>query len=441
MRSACIEIATRCGFSADGVSEIADLQQLLRNQNVDLLLVELEANRECLQFLEEIRALTPDLPIIMMTAAATIPSAVEAMRSGAVDVLVKPFSVKDLETALDQAILPKRIGQAAPMVGRSQKMDKLYRILANLAQRRHPALIVGESGTGKEMIARMVHAQSEFALGPFFSVDCNTSPHQIERELFGSPQNALPGALQGALGVLASAARGTVFLDEVGQLSIELQCKLLKALQEREITPWGATRSIPLHARVLAASSVDLAAAVTKGLFRKDLYYRLNVVTLQIPPLRERLNDIPLLAAQFLDRRSRQTGQKYTLSAEALRSMMRYDWPNNVRELENTIEHACTMATGPVIHIGDLPTHQQKHELQLRREELSILRRPQASVRLTSRLEVTPLAELEKQAILNTITRLNGDKLLAAHMLGIGKTTLYRKLKVYGMAEGLPVRA
>jgi DNA-binding NtrC family response regulator len=182
---------------------------------------------------------------------------------------------------------------------------------------------------------------------------------------------------------------------------------------------------------------VDLAAAVTKGTFRKDLYYRLNVVTLRIPPLRERRTDIPLLASHFLDRMSRESGENYTLSDDALRSMMDYDWPQNVRELEGAIERACTMSSGPVIHMGDLPTQLQNHELGLRREAAQTQKAPVAAVQSTALPRVTPLAELEKQAILSTIRQLKGDKLLAARLLGIGKTTLYRKLKEYGLSENV----
>jgi two-component system response regulator HydG len=362
------------------------------------------------------------------------------MRRGVVDILVKPFSVEQLEAALDRAIVLKRSDRPANLLLRSQQMDTLYRLLANVAQSRHPVLIVGESGTGKETVARMLHAQSEFALQPFLMVDCNANPDQIERELFGYVQSASPVALQSARGVLISAERGTLFFDEVGQLPLSLQSKLLKALQEREIQSAGMTESIPVHARVLAASSADLAAAVTKGLFRKELYDRLNVAMLRIPPLRERLVEIPLLTTQILDRISRETGQRYTLGAETLHSMMNYDWPNNIRELENTIERACTMATGSVIRIGDLPTQQQKRELELRRGTMSSLQSAPTVVQFATPFQVMPLADLEKQAILSAITRLNGDKLLAAHMLGIGKTTLYRKLKAYEIAQALAVQ-
>jgi DNA-binding NtrC family response regulator len=456
-RSACMEIATQKGFAAEGLPEADDAQQLLLSHTVDLLLMELKASRrEGLQLLEEVKALKPETAVIVMTSSGTIGSAVEAMRGGATDCLTKPFLMEELGTALERAAQQRQVsgtsrmlreqlrshGGAGNLVGRSPEMDKLYRMLAKVAQSHHPALIVGESGTGKETVARTIHSQSEFASQPFLTVDCSAlAPELIEHELFGYVKGAFPGALRNAPGVLASAERGTVLLDEIGQMTPELQGKLLKVLQEKEIRPAGATHRIPFHARILAASSVDLAAAVTKGTFRKDLYYRLNVVTLRIPPLRERRSDIPLLAMHFLERMSRESGQSYNLSDDALRGMMDYDWPENVRELERAIERACTMASGPVIHMGDLPTQLQNHELGLRREATSQMQKTQAVMQPAALPKVMPLAELEKQAILTTIRQLKGDKLMAARLLGIGKTTLYRKLKEYGLSENVSLDA
>jgi two-component system response regulator HydG len=222
-------------------------------------------------------------------------------------------------------------------------------------------------------------------------------------------------------------------LDEIGELSLDLQAKLLRALQEKEVRPVGATHRVPIKARIVAATNRDLAAMVEKGSFRKDLFYRLNVVNLRLPPLRDRREDIPLLAAHFLDRISREHGTKFTLSDEALRTMMRHDWPGNVRELENAVERACTMSSGPVLHLGDLPTQLQQQGLEARRVAASA-GQPEAE---GGGPEVTTLADLERQAILGAIRTLHGDKLQAAKLLGIGKTTLYRKLKEYGIADPL----
>jgi DNA-binding NtrC family response regulator len=435
MRSACVEIAAGKGFEAEGLREADDPQELLRRHTADILLMELNANwPQGLQLIEKVKALKPEIAIIAMTAAASIGSAVEAMRRGATDYLPKPFVMEQLEAALGEAARRHAIKDVENQVCFSQEMDKLYRLVTKVAQSRHPALIVGESGTGKETVARSIHAQGEDPSQPFLTLDCGAlTPEQIECELFGCAEGAFFRGPCNSLGVLASAERGTVFLEEIGELSAGLQGRLLEVLQEKEIRRAGAAHRVPFHARLLATSSLDLGAAVTKGAFRKELYYRLNVVTLRIPPLRERRSDIPLLAAHFLERMSRETGQKFTLSGDTLRSIMGYDWPNNIRELENTIERACTLSSRSVIQLIDLPTQLRNHELEARREAGAVHKQTLSQMPTDSVVEpVTPLAELEKRAILSTIEQLKGDKLLAAHLLGIGKTTLYRKLNAYG---------
>jgi len=262
-------------------------------------------------------------------------------------------------------------------------------------------------------------------------VDCaSLAPTLIESELFGHVKGAFTGAHQAKNGLLVSAESGTVFLDEVGELPMELQGKLLRVLQEKEVRPVGATHTAPVKARVVAATNRDLASMVESGTFRKDLFYRLNVVKLRLPSLRDRCEDIPLLAAHFLDRATRERGRKFTLNDEALRTMMHYNWPGNVRELEHAVESACTMCSGTVLQLGDLPT-------QLQQQGLATTRARAAKGKLDNG-EVAPvktLAEMEREAILGAIQMLGGDKLQAAKMLGIGKTTLYRKLKEYGIGD------
>jgi two-component system response regulator HydG len=273
-------------------------------------------------------------------------------------------------------------------------------------------------------------------------VDCGSLvPELMESELFGYVEGAFLGnspnaATHSREGILTAANGGTVFLDEIGELKIELQAKLLRALQEKAVYPVGATFAVSISARVLAATSRDLSALVEAGRFRKDLYYRLNVVNLRIPPLRDRKEDLPLLVQHFLERAQRETGIAHTLSDDALRAVMGYDWPGNVRELESAIERGCALSSGPVLHMGDLPT--QLHESALNGRTLG----GEASGGLTSDVaapgrRIVSIAELEREAILGTIQQLKGDKLLAAKLLGIGKTTLYRKLKEYGVTDGL----
>ena len=306
------------------------------------------------------------------------------------------------------------------IVGRAPEMEKLYRIIAKAAHSTHPVLILGESGTGKEMVARSIHYSGPYRDKPFIPVDCGSLvPTLIESELFGYVKGAFTGAVQSKDGLLAIAEGGTIFLDEIGELPIDLQAKLLRSIQEKEIRPVGSTKRIPINVRILAATNRDLEQAVSQGAFRRDLYFRLNVLSLKIPPLRERRQDVPLLAQYFLDRMARETGQERILSDDAIKIMLAYDWPGNVRELENCLERACALTTGPMIHVADLPTpiHGVGGVEPGNGDGSS---------------KILPIAEMERQSILATIAQLNGDKLMAARLLGIGKTTLYRKLKEYG---------
>jgi len=266
-------------------------------------------------------------------------------------------------------------------------------------------------------------------------VDCGSLvPTLIESELFGYTKGAFTGADRNKTGLLASAEGGTVFLDEIGELPLELQTKLLRALQEKEVRPVGSTQAVPIHARILAATNRDLNEMVESGKFRKDLYFRLNVVSLRIPPLRERKEDIPLLAAHVLEQLARDKGTNHSFSDEALRLMMEYDWPGNVRELENAIERAVALSSGPVLHMADFPTQLQDFQRHAHAREQAVeTSRQRAQHEEASVQQVVSIAEMEKQAILNTIQQLKGDKLMAAKLLGIGKTTLYRKLKEYGL--------
>src|SRR5208283_3858952 len=344
VRSACAEIAASLGYAVESTGDLAQARSLLRGHTADILLVNLPAgSNEGLELVSEVTLLYPDTSVIAMTATGSVNAAVEAMRCGASDYLTKPFAMDELSTVLDRAAeshttdtvtrqLRERLRLSeglGSMIGRSAEMEKIYRILSKVAQSTHPVLILGESGTGKELVARTIHAYGPNSQKPFLPVDCGSLvPTLIESEL-----------------------------------SIDLQAKLLRALQEKEVRPVGATHRVPIKARIVAATNRDLSAMVEKGTFRKDLFYRLNVVNLRLPALRDRREDIPLLAAHFLDRISRENGAKYILSDEALRTMMRHDWPGNVRELENAIERACAMSSGPVLHLGDLPTQLQQQGL------------------------------------------------------------------------------
>jgi two-component system response regulator HydG len=362
------------------------------------------------------------------------------MKQGAYDYVTKPFNLEELRLILDRVlghlqlssenrILRQQVKSKegfGAIVGRSPEMEKLYRIISKAAHSSHPVLILGESGTGKELVARSIHFSGSYRDKPFVAIDCGSLvPTLIESELFGYVKGAFTGANKNKDGLLQAADGGTIFLDEIGELPIDLQSKLLRALQEKEIRPVGGTKSVPIDVRVLAATNRDLEQAVSQGTFRKDLYFRLNVLSLRIPQLRQRKQDIPLLVGHFLERLTRSTGVQRNISDDALKLMLSYDWPGNIRELENCIERSCALTSGPTIHIVDLPTTIQNWREQSEPETVNAI----------PRRGIMPIAEMEKQAILGAIDLLHGDKLEAARLLGIGKTTLYRKLKEYGALQ------
>ena len=461
MRKACSEIAGRMGCAVVQAESVPAAQAILKYQKIDLLLLDLRLpGGGGLALLEQVKTLYPDTAVVVMTAFATVSSAVEAMRIGAGDYLTKPFAMEELTTVLERAgqrvqfhmesrRLRERLRTSkgmGEMVGQSPEMEKLYRILSKVAFSTHPVLILGESGTGKEMVARSIHFNGPNAAKPFVPVDCGSLVATlIESELFGHVKGAFTGAHRAKDGLLTAAGGGTVFLDEIGELPLDMQAKLLRALQEKEVRPVGATHAVPISARVLAATNRDLAGMVERGQFRKDLYFRLNVVNLRIPPLRDRRRDIVGLAMHFLERMERESGVERNFSDDALRLMAEYDWPGNVRELENAIERACALSSGPTLHMGDLPTQLQDfrmHRVQIRQvpelDEVGLDEVLAGTLAAGERRGgIVSIAVMEKEAILGTIHQLKGDKLMAAKLLGIGKTTLYRKLKEYGIMEEL----
>jgi len=435
IREACREVAQSLGFNTFVADSAEHAYRLLDAQGIDAVLLDLRLpGAGGLEALNRIKSIRPDAVIVVVTGYGTVQSAVQAMKNGAYDYVTKPFSLDELKLLLDRVashlklksenrILREKIKSKqgfGSIIGRSPEMEKLYRIVAKAAHSTHPVLILGESGTGKELVARSIHFSGPFRDKPFIPVDCGSLvPTLIESELFGHTKGAFTGAHHAKDGLLSIAEGGTVFLDEVGELPTDLQAKLLRAIQEKEIRPVGSTKHIPINVRILAATNRDLEEGVSQGTFRRDLYYRLNVLSLRIPSLRERRQDIPILATHFLERQTRASGNERTLSDDAMKAMLAYDWPGNVRELENCLERACAFTTGPMIHLGDLPAG------------ISQLQETNVSAVGSNANKIMPMSELERQTILNAIAQLNGDKLKAARMLGIGKTTLYRKLKEY----------
>lgn len=320
----------------------------------------------------------------------------------------------------DHANLSRAVSQSPAgfggLIGESAAMHRLYELIRKVSQHTYPVLILGESGTGKELVARAIHYCGPRGHKPFVPVDCAAlAPTLIESELFGHVKGAFTDATRLKRGLLEIADGGTLFLDEIGDLPLSLQAKLLRAMQEKEIRPVGSTERIRIDVRVVAATNQDLEAATRKGTFRQDLYFRLNVVEVRLPPLRERKSDIPLLVNHFMEKFAGPQGQVHTISEDAMRRLIAYDWPGNVRELENTIERAAALSSDPILHAEDLVSSIQQAPAQ----------------RLPGNSELLPLGEIERRAIFQALRETGGDKLIAARLLGIGKSTLYRKLKQY----------
>jgi DNA-binding NtrC family response regulator len=441
IREGCRDVAQGIGYTTYVADNAEHAFRVLDSTCIDVVLLDLRLpGIGGLEVLKEVKRRRPETVVIVMTGYASVQSAVLAMKQGAFDYVTKPFNLEELRLLLDRVlghlhlssenrILRQQVKSKegfGAVVGRSPEMEKLYRIISKAAHSTHPVLILGESGTGKELVARSIHFSGAYRDKPFVAIDCGSLvPSLVESELFGYVKGAFTGAVKSKEGLLQAADGGSIFLDEIGELPIDLQSKLLRALQEREIRPVGGTKAVPIDVRVLAATNRDLEHAVAQGTFRKDLYFRLNVLTLRIPPLRQRKQDIPLLVGHFLERLARSTGVQRNISDEALKLMLAYDWPGNIRELENCIERACALSSGPTLHVADLPT-----SLQNWREQVAPV-----GDKLVARRGILPIAEMEKQAILGAIEQLHGDKLEAARLLGIGKTTLYRKLKEYGALQ------
>jgi len=439
VRDGCREVAQSLGFSTFVAEKAEHAYRVLEAQNIDVVLLDmrLPGVASGLEILQQIKNRKPDAEVIVITGYGTVQSAVHAMKLGAYDYVTKPFNLEELRLLLERVashlklasenrLLREKIKSKqgfGGIIGRSPEMEKLYRLIAKVSRSSHPVLVQGESGTGKELVARAIHFTGPFRDQPFIPVDCGSLvPTLIESELFGYVRGAFTGAVRSKEGLMSIAHGGTVFLDEIAELPVDLQSKLLRAIQEKEIRPVGSTKSIPINVRILAATNRDLETAVQDGKFRKDLYFRLNVVTLKIPPLRERKQDIPLLVGHFLERLARSSGTQREISDEAVNLMLAYDWPGNVRELENCLERASALSSGPLMQVADLPTSIQNAQLH-------------AAAGVLPPHRIVTIAELEKQAILGTIDQLQGDKLMAAKLLGIGKTTLYRKLKEYASQD------
>jgi DNA-binding NtrC family response regulator len=388
--------------------------------------------------LRKIKETLPRTEVAIMTGHGSIESAVEAMRQGAYDYIEKPFRVERLRQLLqrmaekvrlvtENQFLRERVNAETHLdgiTGTSAKIQDVLRMVSRLKDIRTPVLITGESGTGKELVARAIHFRGPLASMPFIAVDCGALvPTLMESELFGHEKGAFTGALKSKAGLFHAANGGTIFLDEIGELPLEMQAKLLRVLQEKEIRPVGSNEKVAVDVRVIAATNRELEGAYRAGTFRKDLYFRLNVVTVHLPSLRERRSDIPQLVHCFLDRYA--PGENVQVAAGAMKSFLQYEWPGNIRELENCIARALALGDHRTIDVADLPP-------AIRGADESGLTREDAA-----ELSTTALADLERMTILRVFEQAGGDKALAGRMLGISRATLYRKLKRYN----IPLRA
>ncbi len=439
IRKLCITIGAAQGFDCAEAESAEAALTYLETHSPDIILSDLKMPRMSgLDFLKQVKAMLPRTEIAIMTGYGSIESAVQAMKMGAYDYITKPFRVEELKLVLqrmaekvrlvaENQFLRERVNAEMELhgiVGSSAKIQDVLRMVARLKDTRTPVLITGESGTGKELVARAIHFRGSLAGRSFVAVDCGSLvPTLIESELFGYEKGAFTGAIKAKDGLFQAANGGTIFLDEIGELPLELQAKLLRVLQEKEVRPVGSNQKVKVDVRVIAATNRDLESAYQNGTFRKDLYFRLNVVTLHLPSLRDRKVDIPMLVQWFLDRFS--PDRELHITEDAMRCLLQYEWPGNVRELENCIERALALGDHTTLGVDDLP--------QSLRTAVggSLANHGPAST-------ATDLEDIERQTILRVFDQVGGDKSLAGKMLGISRATLYRKLKRYQIKTDEP---
>jgi two-component system response regulator AtoC len=433
IRKLCVTIGASLGFLCTEAESAEAALARIEIEPPDIVVTDLKlSSMTGIQLLRQIKAVLPRAEVAIMTGHGSVESAVDAMKLGAYDYIEKPFRVEKLRLFLqrmaekvrlvaENQFLRERVNsgpQLDGIIGNSAKMQGVVQMISRLKDTRTPVLITGESGTGKELVARAIHFRGAFAQTPFVAVDCGALvPTLMESELFGYEKGAFTGALKSKPGLFQTANGGTVFLDEIGELPLETQAKLLRVLQEKEVRPVGSNAKVSVNVRVIAATNRDLEDAYRTGTFRKDLYFRLNVVTVYLPPLREHKSDISLLVHCFLERYA--PGENMQVTSAAMKSLLQYDWPGNVRELENSIARAVALGDHHSIDVKDLPP------------AVSTGQNGAAAIAADAGLSTTALADLERLTILRVFEQVGGDKALAGKMLGISRATLYRKLKRY----------
>jgi len=448
----CSRILSRQGYSCLTAESGRAALALLEHEHPDLLLTDLKMpDVDGMTLLRHVHEMDPALPVIVVTGFATFESAVAAVKEGAFDYLPKDFSVDQLRVAVERALrhrglqvenrnlrqqLQRTLG-LENIVGRSPAMTQVFELVKKAARSEANILILGESGTGKELIARAIHANSPRAGQPFVPVDCASLPEQLlESELFGHEKGSFTGAIRSKAGLVETAHRGTLFLDEIAELPAALQVKLLRVLQERQIRRVGGTSLVDVDVRVVSATNRDLLEAIAKGQFREELYYRVNVVAIQLPPLRERAGDVRLLAHTFLKRfgQSRVTA----IDDAAAEALDRYTWPGNVRELQNVIERACALAEGHVVTIRDLPDHVRQPASRKAAVPADLAAAAHGTAVAGGDLTLKDAKErwlqvLEVSYLRDLLARHDGNVSSAAKAAGIDRKTFHRLINKYDL--------
>jgi two-component system, NtrC family, response regulator AtoC len=436
-----LQFALEDQYDVKAFTEPLEALQEIHSEPYDLCLLDLKLGQiNGLEVLKQIKKIQPNLIVIIMTAYGTIETSVEAIKLGAYTYLTKPLHMESLFVTIGQALQFKKLQQQVDelteelsqkygidsIIGHSPSMERVFHLVKKVKDIDTNVLITGESGTGKELVARAIHFSGARKKGPFEAINCAAIPeHLLESELFGFEKGAFTGAVQKKEGKFLVAQNGTVFLDEIGDMPLSLQAKLLRVLQQKEITPLGSNKKYPLNVRIIAATNQNLKQAVEEGRFREDLYFRLNIIEISLPPLRERKNDLPLLVQHFIQ----QFNQKYDkqvegITSEAFERLMRYSYPGNVRELSNILEAAVIMCDKNRIQVHDLPHQFQEvsmHSMWPEGKQLSIF----------DQLVGYKIEEVEKELILATLKANNGHRRKTAEMLGISERGLRNKLNQY----------
>ncbi|MET0625909.1 MAG: sigma-54 dependent transcriptional regulator [Pyrinomonadaceae bacterium] len=434
MRAIISRLLEEAGYRVAAVASAEEALEAFAAEDVSVTLTDIRmAGMDGLELLDRVKDIDPEALVVVMTAYSSVDSAVAALRKGAYDYVTKPFVNEDLLQSVKNALRQRELFREnralrreldrrysfSEIIGTSESLQRVFRLVEKVAATNTNILVYGESGTGKELVARAIHHNSPRADRPFVAINCGALPETLlESELFGHTKGAFTGATQARAGLFRSAEGGTVFLDEIGEISQALQVRLLRAVQEHEVTPLGSNAPARFDARIICATNRDLEREVSEGRFREDLFYRLNVIVFHLPPLRERREDIPLLARHFVKRTAREQGQdEKPIRPAAMTALINYNWPGNVRELQNAIERAFTLS-GEALDAESLPPRVRDSA------------GPHPAVLDPDGLRPT-LDDVERRYILDTLASVNHDKARAANILGIDLSTLYRKLKRY----------